>query len=87
MAPAAVAILPQLLPAEAEAPDGMGGPNGLSGCQVADQALAMRAIWQYGLLFYFEGLKSRYLRYSKGRGSRHGREQPGSRTGRSGETG
>lgn len=29
--------------------------------QVADQALAMRAIWQYRLLFHFEGLKSSLL--------------------------
>lgn len=29
--------------------------------EVADQALAMGAIWQYKLLFYFEGLKSNLL--------------------------
>lgn len=45
MAPAAVAILPQLLPAEKEVKGGIAGQVGLS-LVVADQALAMGAIWQ-----------------------------------------
>lgn len=86
MAPAAVAILLQLLPAEAEATDGIGRLDGLSGRQVADQALAMRAIWQHRLLFCFEGLKSKVLCRAKAEARGTG-EQPGSRTGRLGETG
>ena len=83
MAPAAVAILPQLLPAEADTPYVIGGLNGHSGCQVADRALAMRAIWQHRLLFYFEGSKSKLLCTAEAEARGTG-EQPGSRTSRLG---